>query len=278
MRFDIDQYLTKVAPLDDSDIDYDSFRSHPVDADTLRCLQYMHDIEHHTTCYLRDLLVTSAHEDPEVTTFLAMWAFEEYWHGEAIGRVLETHGVTAGRERIGATRRRVGRDRLRTLGFIAASSVTDHIVAIAMTWGAINEWTTQAGYLRLANSADHPELAKLLRRIAKQEGRHIDFYAAQAEQRLATRGAQRATRFALRHKWQPVGSNVMPTEETDHLVRHLFSGAPGAAMATRIDRRIGSLPGLAGLDLIEGVRRASLGVESVIEYDPVEVERHLVAV
>lgn len=260
MRFDIDRYLTTVAPLDDSDIDYESFRRRPVDADTLRCLQYMHDVEHHTSCYLRDLLVTSAHEDPEVTTFLAMWTYEEFWHGEAIGQVLEMHGVTAGRERIGSTRRRVGRDRLRTLGFIAASSITDHIVAIAMTWGAINEWTTQAGYLRLAETAGHPELARLLRRIAKQEGRHIDFYVAQSEKRLDTRGAQRATRFALRHKWQPVGSNVMPREETDHLVRHLFAGTDGAAMAARIDRRIERLPGLAGLGLIDGVCRSTARV------------------
>ncbi len=254
VRFDIDTYLTTVAPLHDSDIDYEAFIDRPLDADTLRCLRYMHDVEHHTTCYMRDLLVTSAHEDPEVTSFLAMWAYEEFWHGEAIGKVLERHDEVAGRERISRTRRRVGRDRLRTLGFMAASSVTDHIVAIAMTWGAINEWTTQAGYLRLADTAGHPELARLLRRIARQEGRHIDFYAAQAEQRLRDRGAQRITRFALRHKWQPVGSNVMPATETEHLVRHLFAGDEGQRMADRIDRRIHRLPGLDGLGLVDLVR------------------------
>ncbi|MFK7917093.1 MAG: ferritin-like domain-containing protein [Ilumatobacter sp.] len=256
MNFDIDKYLSTVAALDDSDIDYRVFEDRPLDADTLRCLQYMHDVEHHTTCYLRDLLVTSAHEDPAVTSFLAMWAYEEFWHGEAIGRVLQRHGMTSGRDRIGETRRRVGRDRLRTLGFITASSITDHIVAIAMTWGAINEWTTQAGYLRLAETAQHPELAVLLRRIARQEGRHIDFYAAQAEHRLASTKAQRVTRFALKHKWKPVGSNVMQASETAHLVTHLFDGAEGAAMAQRIDRRIERLPGLGGLGLIEGVRRS----------------------
>lgn len=264
MRFEIDTYLSTVAPLDDSDIDYDAFLAHPLDDDTLRCLRYMHDVEHHTSCYLRDLLVTSAHEDPDVTSFLAMWAYEEFWHGEAIGKVLERHDETAGRRRIAETRRRVGRDRLRTLGFIAASSVTDHIVAIAMTWGAINEWTTQAGYLRLATAADHPELARLLRRIARQEGRHIDFYASQAERRLRDRNAQRVTRFALRRKWQPVGSNVMPVAETDHLVRHLFGGEDGRRMAERIDRRIHRLPGLDGLGLVDAVRRSECGSASSV--------------
>ena len=38
----------------------------------------MHDVEYHTVCYLRDLLVTPAHRDPEVTTFLTLWNVEEY--------------------------------------------------------------------------------------------------------------------------------------------------------------------------------------------------------
>lgn len=259
MNFDIDRYLANVEPLDESGIDYDAFFDVPLDDATLRCLQYMHDVEHHTVCYMRDLLVTSAHEDPAVTSFLTMWGYEEFWHGEAIGKVLERHGEFAGRMRVAETRERVGKDRLRTLGFMAASAITDDIVAVAMTWGAINEWTTQAGYLRLASSADHPVLSTLLSRIARQEGRHIDFYAAQAEERLAARTARRVTRFALKHKWQPVGSNVMPSAETDHVVRHLFAGEEGAAMAQRIDRRIHRLPGLAGLDLIDSVRRTTVG-------------------
>jgi hypothetical protein len=256
MRFDIDRYLDKVAALDDSDIDYERFADEPLSDDVLRCLRYMHDVEHHTTCYLRDLLVTSAHEDPAVTSFLAMWSYEEFWHGEAIGKVLEAHGELAGRDRVALTRRRVGADRLRTLGFMAVSSFTDNVVAIAMTWGAINEWTTQAGYLRLASVADHDVLSPLLRRIARQEGRHIDFYASQAEERLASRSAQRWVRTALKAKWQPVGSNVMPNAETDHLVRMLFGGSEGAAMSERIDERIDRLPGLAGLGLVDDVRRS----------------------
>ena len=64
-----------------------------------------------------------------------------------------------------------------------------------MTWGAVNEWTTQAAYARLAQRADHPVLTELTKRIARQEGRHIDFYAAEARRRLgesAGRAAHRA--------------------------------------------------------------------------------------
>ena len=66
----------------------------------------MHDVELHTICYLRDLLVTPAHNDPDVTTFLSCWAYEELWHGEALGDVLAAHGrpsgAAAGRRRCAA--------------------------------------------------------------------------------------------------------------------------------------------------------------------------------
>jgi hypothetical protein len=259
VKFDIDQYLAVVGPLDDGHIDYDTFIHEPLDAAALRCLRYMHDIEFHTTCYLRDLLVTSAHDDPEITAFLAMWAYEEYWHGEAIAKVLQRHGEPSGRTRIVTTRQRVGRERWKTLSMIGGSAVTDHVAGIALTWGAVNEWTTQAGYVALARRAGHPVLSDLLRRIAKQEGRHIDFYMSQAERRLTgSRGAQRITRYALQRRWRPVGSGVMPAGETCHLVTHLFGDAEGAAAVERIDRRIASLPGLDGLAVVSAARRQML--------------------
>jgi hypothetical protein len=122
-----------------------------------------------------------------------------------------------------------------------------------MSWGAINEWTTQAGYARLAARAEHPVLRELLRRIMRQEGRHIDFYASEAQRRLVDdRRARRATRFALRRLWGPVGSSVMPAREVAFLVRFLFGDDDGRAVAQRIDRHVDRLPGQSGLHLVEG--------------------------
>lgn len=258
MNFDIDKYLSGVAALDDSDLDYSAFADQPLSEPVLRCLRYMHDVEHHTVCYLRDLLVTQAHNDPAITSFLTMWAYEEFWHGEAIGKVLAAHGEVAGRQRIDAVRRRTS-GKFGGLGTMVASIATKHIVTVSLTWGAINEWTTQAGYVRLAALADHPVLSTLVRRIAKQEGRHIDFYVTEAQQRLEqSTAAQRITRFALVHKWKPVGSGVMPQSETDHLVRFLFGGSDGLAIAQRIDRRVDRFDGLGGLQLIQRARSAEL--------------------
>ena len=254
MTFDIATYRTLSEKLDLEDIDFDSFRERPLSAEALRCLRYMHDVENHTVCYLRDVLVTRAHRDPEVTSFLTLWNYEEFWHGEAIAKILDAHDEQAGTNRIAALRQRLPRrDAWRPLTFQLVSAFTPHLTAVHMTWGAVNEWTTQAAYARLAKLADHPTLTVLLRRIMKQEGRHIDFYASEASGRLAnSRAAQRVTRWALRRFWAPVGSGVVEGTEVDFLRTYLFGDEDGLTMAERIDRRVDRLPGLDGLHLLTG--------------------------
>lgn len=257
MAFDLDTYKRITGRLDDDDIDYDAFRDQPLAPDLLACVRYMHDVEFHTTCYLRNLLNTRAHHDAEVTAFLTMWGYEEYWHGSALAKVLAAHDEVAGERRVASMRQRLGwRITSSPVVWFAFSSATKHFLAVHMTFGVINEWTTQAGYSRLTALADHPVLTDLLRRIMRQEGRHIDFYLTRARMELE-RGpaAQRATRTALRTLWKPVGAGVMPEPDTRHLVTTLFGAPDGRIAADRIDRRIDSLPGLHGLGLIEKAYR-----------------------
>jgi hypothetical protein len=258
VSFDISDYKSRTGRLEWADLDLaEAFRERPLDEATLRCVRYMHDVEFHTICYLRDLLLTPAHNDPEITAFLTFWTFEEFWHGEALSAVLGAHGEPSGDERIAAVRTKQGlRSKLDPLITTVAGMVfKSDFIALHMTWGAINEWTTQAGYAQLARRANHPTLTALVQRIMKQEGRHIDFYATQARDRLAgSRRAQRLTRRALRRFWEPVGTGVMPQEETDFLALHLFGDEEGAGMAKRIDRRIDGLSGLAGLGLLGAAR------------------------
>jgi len=237
--------------LDLSGIDFNEFTREPLDEATLRCIRYMHDVEHHTVCYLRDLLVTPLHKDPTVTTFLAIWAYEEHWHGEALGEVLKAHGEPANDERVTALRGSLSCfDRFRPGLSQLGTSIIPGSTAVPLAWGAVNEWTTQAAYARLGELAHHSTLTELLRRIMRQEGRHIDFYSHEAALRLSQhRLARRTTRFMLRRFWAPVGSGVMPAREVSFLTRHLFTGEAGRASLSRIDRQIDRLPGLAGLNL-----------------------------
>jgi hypothetical protein len=234
------------------DLDLGQFKTSPLGSEELRCLRYMHDVEGHTMCYLRDVLATKAHRDPEVTAFLACWGYEELWHGEAIADVLRAHGETAGTGRLAEVRRRLPkRDALRPFLFSVGSTVVN-MTALQMAWGAVNEWTTQAGYSRLAQKAQHPVLSELLRRIMRQEGRHIDFYSAEARKRLSSsKVARRVTRFSLKELWKPVGSGVMPPGEVRFLVSHLFGDEDGVVVARRIDRQVDRLPGLEDLHIVE---------------------------
>lgn len=261
MRMALDRHKGATARLDVTDLDLAAFLHDPLPAEALRCLAYMHAIESHTVCYLRDLLVTSAHKDPAITSFLTFWSFEEHWHGDALAQVLAAHGAPA-ELGVAELRRRLGwRDRIRPLAHLLGSSVAgESFLAIHMSWGAINEWTTQAGYARLSARAGHPVLTELLRRIMRQEGRHIDFYASEARRRLeGDRRARRLTRLALRRLWGPVGSTVMPDREVSFLVGYLFGDAEGRGVAARIDRRVDGLPGLEGLGLIQrSIDRATL--------------------
>lgn len=255
MAFTIEQYARTVSPVEWDDLDLASaFAERPLSPGALRCLRYMSDVESYTVCYLRDLLLTPSHNDPEVTTFLTMWNYEEHWHGEALADVLAAHGITTGEDHLRGVRERQGAKA--TTGplkqMLAANLIGEDFIATHMTWGAINEWSTHAGYVALTRHEQHPVLTELLRRIIKQETRHVAFYNSQARARLArSRKAQVVTRFALKHAWNPVGSGVMPDEEVVFMLSYLMGGPEGRVEAGRIDQKIDSLPGLGGLHLIE---------------------------
>ena len=279
MSFDIDAYRRTVTPVVWDDIDFGAFKTRPLSEEGLRCLRYMHDVESHTVCYLRDLLLTASHKDPRITTFLTMWNYEEYWHGVAIGAVLEAHGEVFGDDRIGPMRIRQGiKDKLSPItSYVGGLLLGEDFIALHMTWGAVNEWSTQTGYERLIEREDHPELTKLLKRIAKQESRHIAFYATEARERLAKSSrARRATRWALKTRWNPVGSGVMPLAETDFLLSYLMGGTTGENYADRIDSHVDKLPGLDGLNLVQNaldkiLARAEASGTAVVTREPVAV-------
>ncbi len=95
-------------------------------------------------------------------------------------------------------------------------------------------------------------LSDLLRRIMRQEGRHIDYYLTRARLELEKGpSAQRTPRLALKTMWKPVGAGVMPDGHTAQLIGTLFGAPEGRIAADRIDRRVDTLPGLHGLGLMD---------------------------
>src|SRR5471030_2598815 len=137
MRTTIDSYKNRAGRLNLDGINFDDFKDQPLAPAALRTLRYMHDVEHHTVCYLRDLLLTPAHQDPEITSFLSCWVLEEMWHGDAIGQVLEAHGESAGAPRIAALRERHRRkEAVTTLSTLGSAAFAGRaFIAVHMAWG-----------------------------------------------------------------------------------------------------------------------------------------------
>jgi hypothetical protein len=254
MAFDIGNYTRASRGITWDDLPLSDFRDRPLSPRAVSSLRYMCDVEYHTVCYLRDMLVTPSHRDPDVTAFMTMWNVEEFWHGEALAAVLDMHAVRVGHEHLTEVRRKGGwRDRLDPIKqSLLANVIGDDFVAVHMTWGAVNEWSAIAAYKRLAVLENHPVLSTLLARIVRQEASHVAFYATQARDRLArSEKARWLARFALRRFWAPVGSGVMPETAVRHMLRHLMSGPDGRRAARGIDANLQRLPGLANLRIVE---------------------------
>lgn len=254
MAFDTEKFAQTSTPVQWDDLGLEGFREHPLDADTLRVLRYMCDVEFHTVCYMRDMLVTPSQNDPEVGTFMMTWNREEYWHGAALANLLGMHGITVDYDATKAARLKVGwKDRLDPIKqALLGQVVGKDFVAVHMTWGMANERSAAAGYRRLASMSDNPALITLLKRLAQQETRHIAFYTTQARKRLEASGlARKFTRMALQRFWAPVGSGVMEESEVKHMMNHLFSGEEGLKEIQKIDAQIAEMPGLEGLTIME---------------------------
>ncbi|MGC4155084.1 MAG: ferritin-like domain-containing protein [Propionicimonas sp.] len=254
MAFDIDNYTEQSEGVGWEDLDFESFATEPLPEMTLRTLRYMCNVEYHTVCYLRDLLMTPSHKERDVNAFMTMWNREEFWHGEALADVLGRHGVTVDYDELKASRVKLEwRDKLGPLRqSILGNIVGADYIAVHMSWGAANEWTAVAAYRRLAALEKHPALSPLLRRIAQQETKHVAFYATQARNRLEkSKLARKLTRLALNKAWEPVGTSISDPDDVKHVMGHLFGTEEGMAEIRRIDANIAKLPGMEGLTIVE---------------------------
>jgi hypothetical protein len=253
MAFDIDKFTETSVRVPWGDLDLEQFRDNPLPEHTLRTLRYMCDVEYHTVCYTRDLLTTPSHKEADMSAFMTMWNREEFWHGEALSTVLGIHGISVDFDETKATRLKLGwKDRLDPIKqAVMGKVVGNDFVAVHMAWGAANELSAIQAYNRMGELEENPTLAELLRRIAKQEARHVAFYTSQARDRLAkSKKAQVIARFALKNAWAPVGSSIMERSEVKHVMNHLMSGPEGRKAARKIDTAIGNMPGLKGLTIV----------------------------
>lgn len=260
MSFSIERYKEESRKLDVSGVRWDEVTRHPLSRGDLFCLHYMMDIENHVPLYLSHLLVTRACMDPVLTAFLACWNYEELWHGENLGRLLNTYGIEFDQdERIALVRGNLGAaNSLSILTTMAGSWLFKDFTAVYLSIGAINELSTATGYQALARKSGHPVLRDLLARITKDERRHFAFYYNSAREWLRdNRRGQRVDRWLLDRVWVPVGQGVKSQEEADALALYLFDDAEGERALEALDEKIGRLPGLDGIELMTKALRGA---------------------
>ena len=265
MSFNIERYKEESKKLDVTGVAWDDVRGHQLSKGDLFCLHYMMDIENHVSLYLSHLLVTRACMDPILTAFLACWNYEELWHGENLGKLLNLYGIEFDtQDRIANVRANVGiKNTFSLLSTMTASWLLKDFSAVYLTIGAVNELSTLTGYGALIRKSNHPVLKDLLGRIIKDERRHYAFYYNSAKEWLTgNESAQRVDRWMVERVWVPVGQGVKTLEEVDALGLYLFDDEQGEEELLDLDAKIGKLPGLAGMRFmskaLEGAReRAS---------------------
>jgi hypothetical protein len=253
MSFSIERYKEESKKLDTNGVKWEDVTAHPLSNGDLFCLHYMMDIENHVPLYLSHLLVTRACMDPILTAFLACWNYEELWHGENLGKLLNLYGIEFDtQDRIARVRANLGvSNSISILTTMAGSWISKDFSAVYLSIGAINELSTLCGYAALIRKSQHPVLADLLSRIIKDERRHYAFYFNSAKEWLTGNvAAQRFDRWMLDRVWVPVGKGVKKQEEVDALALYLFDDEQGEEDLLGIDERIGKLPGLSGIKLM----------------------------
>jgi hypothetical protein len=267
--FNLESYLEHSQKVDVSDLDFSEASRYPLSEDEIRCLTYMMDIEGHTIVYLKNILSTCAIRDPQTTSFLSCWAYEEFFHSRTLARFLEGAGVELNRASFGDLQKRATfHEWVENTVASFICHMSRHFHGVYLTWGAISELTTLEGYGVLARRTRNPILAELLRRLAKDERRHFSFYYGKAKEQLEHPRAQRLNNFIIRHFWLPVGGGVKPDGEVTWIAKFILGDAHGEQVAARIDATIAKLPGLDWFEGLSRTRRESLAADAIALHQP----------
>jgi rubrerythrin len=250
---DIAQHIAVSQKIQFEDLDWDTARKVGLTKQEISSLAYFADIESQTVYYFLEVAKLQVARDPELLTFLTMWNYEEYFHSHAITRFMREVGVPVEDATDRSTKVRAGarfKAKLEDLGqTLLAKIVPQRFVALWMFWGALQECLTTQAYEEVIRTTQNPVLAEMFKRIAKQERRHFAYYFGQARERLADNPRnQRFCKYIVKRFYAPVGGGVKHENEAARLVAQLFPGERIFEVMGYIERRIGQLPGMTGLD------------------------------
>ncbi len=254
MKSEIDRYLSVSAKIDTSDIDWAAAGEAGLSDDEKFVLTYFSDVESQTIRYLKMLLQMKIAFQPSVAAFLTTWSYEEFFHGYELARLLKVCGAGLEEDRIERVSGGARFNEWLEAAFAPLLSrlFSNQFPAVYLSFGAIQELTTLRGYERLKQLTRNPALSTLCDRIAKQERRHFAWYFNHARELLKESGGARVlARKLLELNWVPVGAGIKSPAEVNRLFAILFPLEAARTLVQEVDAKIGSLPGLAGIRLME---------------------------
>jgi hypothetical protein len=254
MKSDIERYISVSAKIDTSDIDWGQAREAGLTDDEKFVLTYFSDVESQTIRYMKMLLQMRIAFNPSVSAFLTTWSYEEFFHGYELGRLLAVCDSPLEEDRVESVTRKAKFNEWLEAVFTPLLSrlFSRQFPAVYLSFGAIQEMTTLRGYENLHQYTRNPVLKILCERIAKQERRHFAWYFNHArELLLESSGARILARKLLEFNWVPVGAGIKSPEEVKRLFQTLFPRESARNFVREIDSKMGSLPGLEGIRLME---------------------------
>lgn len=253
--YPLDRYLDASRTLSLDSYDWSRARAHDLPPDFEQAMVFISRVEAQTLFYVRDLLNSRTAYVPEISAFLAVWLYEEERHSRMFRRFLSERGVVLDADDRTLVRKAsaIGgvRELMEGLFLKVCSMSTDHLVAVHMAWGAIQELATINTYELLGERSNHPFLKELCESIAKDERRHFAFYYNQAHRHLRPKAANRFARILLKAWWKPVGFGIHSPQHAYFIDDWLFGDAQGLARFRKMDETMSKLPGFEGLTLFE---------------------------
>lgn len=254
MRSDIERYIAVSAKVETNDLDWEEATRIGLTEDERFVLTYFSDIESQTIRYLRMLLQMKIAFRPDVAAFLTTWSYEEFFHGYELANLLTRCGYALGENRVAQLEKKARLNEWLEKLFAPLLShiFANQFPAVYLSFGAIQELTTLRGYERLSEFTRNPVLKVLCTRIARQERRHFAWYFNHAHELLQqSRSARSLARRLLEFNWVPVGAGVKSPLEVTRLFQTLFPAEAGRKLVREVDNKMGTLPGLEGIRLME---------------------------
>ncbi|HET9533634.1 MAG TPA: acyl-ACP desaturase [Blastocatellia bacterium] len=254
MSTEIERYISVSAKIETGDIDWEEAKGVGLSEDERFVLTYFSDIESQTVRYLRTLLQMKLAFRPAVSAFLMTWGYEEFFHGQALANLMAVCGHPLEEDRVERVQKKAKLNEWleAVFGPLLSKIFSNQFPAVYMSFGAIQEMTTLRGYERLMDVTRNPALKILCDRIARQERRHFAWYFNNAKEQLEqSRLARLLARKLLELNWVPVGAGVKSDDEVTRLFSILFPAEHGKRLVREVDARIGRLPGLEGIRLMQ---------------------------